>query len=133
LAAAAFLAGSLVPLPSEAILIALIALGRGAPAMVAVAAAANSLGGALLFFLGRSGRAWTDAHVKREHLERARRHFLRFGPALLLLSWVPVLGDAIVLAAGAFRVRWRVALPLLAAGKGARYAVVAVVALRFRA
>lgn len=125
LAAAAFLSGSIAPLPSEAVLVALVALGRGAPAMVAVATAANVLGAATLLWAGRSGRAWSQPRLDGALLERAERQYRRFGPWLLLLSWAPLIGDAFVLAAGAFRVPWRVALPLLTLGKALRYAAVA--------
>lgn len=133
LAAAAFLAGSLVPLPSELVLVALVALGRNAMAMIVIATSCNVLGAATLLACGRSGRDVSERHVDRELLERAERHFRRFGVWLLLLSWLPLIGDPIVLIAGAFRVPWRVALPLLTIGKAARYVVVAVGALALRA
>lgn len=133
MAAAAFLAGSLVPLPSEAVLAALVALGRSPTTMTFIATACNVLGAATLLAAGRSGRGLSEAHANRELLERAERYFRRFGVWLLLLSWLPLIGDPIVLVAGAFRVPWRVALPLLALGKAVRYAVVTIGALALRA
>ena len=49
----------------------------------------------------------------------------RYGAVALLVAWLPVAGDALCLAAGAVRVRWAAALAAIAAGKLARYLVVA--------
>jgi membrane protein YqaA with SNARE-associated domain len=56
-------------------------------------------------------------------IERTRR----YGPALLLLSWVPVMGDAFCAAAGFLRMPWIACTAAMAAGKLARYAFVAAV------
>ena len=49
----------------------------------------------------------------------------RYGAVALLLSWVPVIGDALCAAAGWLRVPALPALAAMAAGKLARYVVVA--------
>ena len=132
MAAAAFLAGSVAPLPSEAVLGALVVLGRGAASMTFIATVANVMGAATLLTLGRSGRPFFERRVDPGVLARSERWFLRFGVWTLLLSWLPLVGDAFVLVAGAFRVSWWAALPLLTAGKAFRYAAVAAGALALR-
>jgi membrane protein YqaA with SNARE-associated domain len=127
LAAISFLAGSVFPLPSEAVLIALVAMGKSKWAMTAVATVFNVLGAATLVSAGRSSRELVE-NQRPDLVARAHRAFERYGPWMLLLSWVPMIGDVFVLVAGALRVRWAVAVPLLAAGKAARYAFVAMTA-----
>lgn len=128
LAAAAFLSGSVAPLPSEAVLAALVALGKNPSAMTLIATTANVLGAVTLLLAGSSGRAWSDGKNPQNILARSARYFQRYGAWVLLFSWVPVIGDPLVIAAGAFRVPWRVSLPLLTVGKGLRYAAVSLAA-----
>ena len=58
-------------------------------------------------------------------LDRSCAALVRFGPPLLLLSWVPIVGDVVVLAAGLIGVRVVPFLVFTAVGKGLRYVVVA--------
>jgi membrane protein YqaA with SNARE-associated domain len=53
----------------------------------------------------------------------------RFGAPLLLLSWVPVAGDLLCVAAGWLRMRVALAALFIGLGKLARYAVVAAAAV----
>jgi membrane protein YqaA with SNARE-associated domain len=53
----------------------------------------------------------------------------RWGPAALLLAWAPFVGDALALAAGWLRLNWVAAAAFQAAGRFARYWVVAQAAL----
>lgn len=125
LALAAFLAGSVVAFPSEAILGALVAAGRPALFLVGVATVANVAGGCTLVAMGRGGRAVAEKRLGPTRLARVEARYARFGPPLLLLSWAPVVGDAVVLVAGVLRLRWGIVIPLLTVGKGLRYAAVA--------
>jgi membrane protein YqaA with SNARE-associated domain len=61
---------------------------------------------------------------------RAGHWLRRHGAPALLLSWVPIVGDGIVVLAGATRVPFLPFSLWTAAGKGARYAVVAWLALQ---
>jgi membrane protein YqaA with SNARE-associated domain len=49
----------------------------------------------------------------------------RHGTPAMLASWLPVVGDALGLAAGWLRLRWPAVLAFMAAGRLARYLVVA--------
>ncbi len=49
----------------------------------------------------------------------------RYGAPALLLSWVPLIGDAIVAAAGLARMRWWPFAGWTVVGKAARYLLVA--------
>jgi membrane protein YqaA with SNARE-associated domain len=60
-------------------------------------------------------------------MERASLLVRRYGAPALLLSWVPLLGDAIVAAAGAARMRFLPFSLWTLAGKAARYTVLALI------
>ncbi len=54
-------------------------------------------------------------------IEQVRRH----GAPALLLSWLPILGDPLCVAAGWLRIHFGLALLLIAVGKAIRYTVLA--------
>jgi membrane protein YqaA with SNARE-associated domain len=125
----AFVSATLLPGASEAMLAALVAARRIDPwLLVAAATLGNTLGSVASWACGRfllrfRDRRWFPASASG--LERASRLFQRRGRAVLLLAWLPVIGDALVVAAGLLAVPLRVFVPLVALGKGARYALVA--------
>lgn len=128
----AFLAATLLPLSSEAVLAALSqARGFDIAVLLAVATLGNTLGATANWALGRYCLRWRDRNwfpFSPEQLERAARWFRRYGLWSLLLAWAPVFGDPLTFAAGALRVRFVPFLILVALGKGARYAAVIVLA-----
>jgi len=52
-------------------------------------------------------------------------HVARWGSPALLLSWLPLVGDALCVAAGWLRLHWLPCLICMALGKFARYWVIA--------
>lgn len=125
----AFLAATLLPAQSELVLSGLL-LSGGQPAwtLVAVAAVGNTLGAAVNWGLGRcvtrySDRSWFP--VKKERLARAEGWYRKYGRWSLLLSWAPVVGDPLTLAAGLLREPFPSFLALVAFAKTARYLAVA--------
>jgi membrane protein YqaA with SNARE-associated domain len=125
--ASAFGAATLLVLPSEAILLAQIKAGL-APTSTLLAAATigNVAGSAFNWWLGLNarrfeGRRWFP--FSPETIQSASDRFQRFGLWSLLLAWVPIIGDPLTFIAGVLRVPFRYFLPLVAIGKGARYAI----------
>lgn len=126
---AAFVAATLIPAQSEAVLVAMI-LSGGYPVwlLLAVATAGNVLGSVVNWALGRyllhfADRRWFP--VSPAALERATQWYGRWGRWSLLGAWLPVVGDPITLAAGVLREPlWRFVLVVTLA-KGGRYAVLA--------
>ena len=81
-------------------------LGLAPPEALAWATLGNSLGCALNYALGRWGRERVEPRLQASAAGRtALRWFERFGAPALLLSWLPVVGDPLTLAAGVGRVR----------------------------
>ena len=128
----AFLAATLVPFSSEAVMAALYATGgREAWLLWAVASGGNTLGAVVNWALGRWCLHWQDRKwfpFKAKDLEKADRWFQRYGLWSLLLSWVPVIGDPITFAAGFLRVRFGVFLALVFIAKAGRYLAVILLA-----
>ena len=113
-----FLAATLLPGGSEAVLFGLLKLNPGLlwPAL-ALATLGNTLGGMSSYLLGRilpeqkpgRGLAWVH----------------RYGSPALLLAWAPLIGDALCVAAGWLRLNAGYVAAFMAVGKLARYFVIA--------
>ncbi len=130
----ALAAGSVFPVPSEAVLVA-VSLATERPWTAwAVATVGNVLGAATLWTLGRWAAAGSSGPLARwitrrkeanaERFLRAQQRLSRWGAPALLMTWVPIIGDVFVLAAGFVGVRPVPFLFFTTLGKGLRYAVV---------
>jgi len=120
----AFISSTLLPGGSEAVLMLLAANSAGDKlVLLAVATLGNTLGGMSSWALGRF-IAWRfPARRFAAKQQRAIGRIQRWGSPALLLSWLPVVGDPLCLAAGWLRIHWLSSLLFIAAGKAARYAV----------
>lgn len=132
-----FLAATLVPVGSELALVVLVRQGYPLPSLVLVATIGNYLGACTTYWLARAAaRAWTfhggSTHggsrprggARPPGSERATSWLNTYGQPALLLSWVPIIGDAIVAVAGAARMPFVPFSAWTIAGKLARYIVV---------
>ena len=124
---ATFLAATILPFSSEAVLAAM-ALGPWSGfTLLVVASLGNWLGGLSTFGLGWLGKTGSIARCLRMDPGKALRWqaaVRQSGAWLALLCWVPVIGDPIALALGVFKARPLPVALLMLAGKAARYAVV---------
>jgi membrane protein YqaA with SNARE-associated domain len=119
LAGSAFLSATLLPGGSEAVLVALVLHWPERAALaIGVAGAANTLGGLTSFALGRF-------LPQPRTTGRALALVQRYGVGALLLSWLPVIGDALCVASGWLRHGWMPAALAIGLGKLARYVAVA--------
>ena len=113
-----FLAATLLPGGSEAVLFAVL---KSYPEMLwyalIIASIGNTLGGMVTFGMG-----WLLPQTQQlKHVDKLRS----YGTPALLFTWVPLIGDALCLAAGWLRLNpWR-ALLFMAIGKFSRYGVIA--------
>ena len=126
LAVAAFVGATLVPVSSEAAFVA--ALLSGLPTALALvwATLGNTLGCGVNYGLGRWSRERFEPRLRASRAGRAALRWTeRWGAPALLLSWLPVIGDPLTLAAGVARVRPVVFLGLVVAVRGLRYAALA--------
>ncbi len=122
----AFLASTLLPGGSEVVLAALAYQGQDDPwTLLVVATTGNTLGGMFTWAVGRFVDWWyPSSNVSQQKYQRAMEWLRRWGSPVLILSWVPVVGDPLCLAGGWLRIHWLPALFWIGLGKAARYAVI---------
>jgi membrane protein YqaA with SNARE-associated domain len=115
-----FLAATLLPGGSEAVLFGVLKLHpeQAWPAL-GTATLGNTLGGMSSYLIGRLIPPKKDLP--------GRPAIQRYGAPALLLSWVPLIGDPLCVAAGWLRVNAGLAALFMALGKFARYWVIAAV------
>lgn len=123
----AFLAATIFPAQSEAVLLGLIAT-QNYPAwiLILVASLGNILGSVLNWYLGTyiehfRNKKWFP--VKDQSLNKAQRWYSTYGRWSLLLSWVPFIGDPITVAAGVMKERLPVFVCIVGVAKSSRYIV----------
>ncbi|MFB2552897.1 YqaA family protein [Ensifer soli] len=130
----AFAAATILPLQSEATLLGLIYTGKfSIPLLVAVASLGNTLGAVVNWWMGRQverfrGRRWFPASDRA--LAKARAWYARYGRWTLLLSWLPLGGDALTVAAGVMREPLLSFVLFVAIAKTGRYVVLVLAALQ---
>lgn len=134
---AAFLAATIVPAQSEAVLVGLI-LAQDEPLipLLLVATLGNVLGSVVNWLLGRfiehfRDRPWFP--VPADKLARAEGWYGRFGIWSLLFSWVPIIGDPLTVVAGVLRTPFLTFLVLVTIAKAGRYLVLAFLTLQVTA
>lgn len=123
----AFLSATVLPGSSEVVLAALVTAHPGIawPAFV-VALVGNVSGAVITLWMGRAARQGL-AHFQRLRWQlepQAMQRLQRLGPPALFLSFVPLIGDAMVLAAGWLNLPLARCVLWMTLGKGARYLVV---------
>jgi membrane protein YqaA with SNARE-associated domain len=120
--AASFIAATLFPLPSEAALFAYLqAHPEKAALAVVVATVGNTAGGMTSYLVGRLIPARAQSRLSPRSFELVRR----YGAPVVAFAWLPLVGDALSVAAGWLRVNWLAALAFMAAGRFTRYLVIA--------
>jgi membrane protein YqaA with SNARE-associated domain len=116
-----FLAATLLPGGSEALLFALLKLHPEAVwSALWLASLGNTLGGMTSYAGGR----WLPRGQKFAS-SAAQAWLRRAGSPILLLAWLPLIGDVLCVGAGWLRLDWRACAACMALGKFARYWVVA--------
>jgi membrane protein YqaA with SNARE-associated domain len=130
--AAAFLAATLLPAQSEALVAGLLLADYTPWLVLAVASVGNVLGSVLNWLLGRGierfrDRRWFPANASA--LAKAEGWYRRHGKWSLLLAWVPIIGDPLTVIAGVLREPFPVFLLLVTIGKVGRYLVIAAATL----
>lgn len=129
--AAAFLAATVFPFQSEAVLVGLMLTGDHAVwGLVLVASVANTLGSVVNWVLGRAihrfrDRPWFPASPTQ--MARAEGWYRRWGLWSLLLSWAPIIGDPLTVVAGVLRAPLLPFLLLVAMAKTGRYVTLALI------
>lgn len=122
----AFISSTLFPGGSEVVLGVLAADRHHAPGtLLAVASLGNTLGALTTWLLGwLVARGLSLENYLTESRRRALARVRRFGSPVLLLSWLPVVGDPLCFAAGYLRLPFLASALFIAVGKTVRYAAI---------
>jgi membrane protein YqaA with SNARE-associated domain len=120
----AFASATILPGSSEVVMTALVtAYPHLAWWCLLVALVGNLTGAVLTFGMGLAGRHGYE-RFQRVRIDESKpliQRLRRMGPPALVLSFLPLVGDALVLAAGWFRMPFWASVFWIAVGKGLRY------------
>ena len=125
---AAFLAATILPFSSEALLLFVISSSEQLMVPVLVASVGNITGSFLNYYLGWKGNELILIKIFRlseEEISRASRIFKKYGSFSLLFAWVPIVGDPLTVVAGLFKMNLLLFAVLVSVGKFSRYLILA--------
>lgn len=123
----AFLAGTIVPFPSE-VVFAFCIVHLNPLACILVATAGNSLGGYTLYLMGWLGKLeWLARYgnISQAKVRKVTHKARRWGPPLALLAFLPVVGNVIGISLGLLRCPFSATAVFMTLGKSIRYIAVA--------
>lgn len=125
----AFVAGSIFPMSSEAVMLGLLALGLHPVGCVLAASVGNTLGGMTCYWIGTLGKTeWiTRLGIRQEQLDKAGRFLGGRGAWMAFFSFLPTIGEAIAVVLGLMRSNRTITLVAMLLGKAARYTVIALI------
>ena len=126
----AFISSTLFPGGSEAVLAYLVSDTRySLILLVTIATLGNSLGAMTSWGVGRLiSIRYSTEKLSKASQQKAIERLQKYGSPVLLLSWLPVVGDPLCVAAGWLRLHWLPSLIYITLGKFLRYLVVIYIA-----
>lgn len=126
---ASFIAGSVFPFSSEAVIIAMMASGKfDCMQLVIFASIGNILGSMFNYGVGRMGRLdWIEKylHVKKANLDKAERFMAGRGAWMGFFAFLPIIGSAISILLGLMRANVLITVISISLGKFLRYFIIA--------
>lgn len=123
---AAFIAGSVFPFSSEAVMIALLAAGLDPWGLIFSGTAGNVLGSVFNYCVGRLGKEeWFEKylHVKKQDMDKARTFMRGHGAWMGFFAFIPLLGSAITILLGLMRANPIITFISITSGKLLRYII----------
>ena len=127
---AAFLAGSVFPFSSEAVMVSLQLAGLEPWPLFLSASVGNVAGSMFNYYVGTLGRLeWIEKylHIRREKVLRAQAWMENRGVWMGTLCFLPIIGSALSVALGYMRANPYKSFIAISIGKTARYAVLILV------
>ena len=122
----AFISSTLFPGGSEAVLAYLVSeQTHSLFLLVSIATLGNTLGAMTSWGIGRLiSIRYSVEKLSKVSQQKAVERLQKYGSPILLLSWLPVVGDPLCVAAGWLRLHWLPSLLFILVGKLLRYVVV---------
>lgn len=118
-----FLAATIIPIASEALLLLMLSMGYDPIISLTSATLGNTLGGWLNYVIGRMGNPyWLKFFgATLERINKWKNKVNKYGSWMALFSWLPFIGDLMGIALGFFRVRIVPTFLFIFIGKFLRY------------
>lgn len=125
--ASCFLSATILPFASEVGLAAVIASGYDPTTSIIVATIGNSLGGLTNYYIGKFGKfLWMKkSPIEGQKQNKFTKYISKYGSLCALLSWVPIIGDPLLVMLGFMRIKLFPVVIYMVIGKLLRYIVVA--------
>ena len=124
-----FLSGTIFPFTSDVLLLFFLGMGLNPVALVIVSTIGNTMGGMTCFFMGRMAKgSWLSKYFRLspEKAEKASVYIRKYGYWAALISFVPVLGETLLVLLGIMRVTWWKVAIVMAVGKLVRYSFITI-------
>ena len=128
----AFLAGTVVPITSEVLLVFFLGIGLNAVGLTLAATIGNTLGGITCFMIGyltTKEKVQKFFKIPDRRMKRADMLIRKYGYWTAAFSFLPVLGEVFLLSLGIMRVNRFKVISLMALGKLFRYSLVVMSAI----
>ncbi len=122
-----FLSGSIIPITSEVLLVFFLNLGLDAVGLTLVATLGNTLGGVTCFMLGyltNKERVKKIFKISDKRMKRADIMIQKYGYWTAAISFVPAIGEVLLVVLGIMRVSRFKVITVMAIGKLVRYAFI---------
>ena len=122
-----FLSATLLSLGSEALLLYDISLMQYSLFFLwLVATLGNTLGAFTNYYIGHKGELYLEkkGHLSTKKMQQYNKIFNKYGGVVLLLSWMPIVGDPLTLMAGVLKYRFDYFVLIVLVAKGGRYGVI---------
>ena len=118
-----FLAATIIPVTSEALLILMLSMGYDPIISLISTTVGNTFGGWLNYIIGRMGNPyWLKVFgANLERINKWKNKVNKYGSWMALFSWLPFIGDVLGIALGFFRVRILPTFLFMFIGKFLRY------------
>ena len=118
-----FLAATIIPVTSEALLILMLSMGYDPLISLTSSTIGNTLGGWLNYIIGRMGNPyWLKVFgATLERINKWKNKVNKYGSWMALFSWLPFIGDVLGIALGFFRARILPTFLFIFIGKFLRY------------
>lgn len=128
----AFLSGTVLPIASEVLLVFFLGTGLNAIGLTLSAAAGNTLAGVVCYASGRFAKrecVQSFFRISDKKMQRADRLIHKYGLWTAFFSFVPVIGEVLLISLGFMRADKTKVLLYMSLGKVIRYSIITISAI----